>query len=126
MREFQERRIWRKIIFSRFSFAFLAGVLIFLMYSGAKIYLRSRDAKEANNLIEQEIETLRAKKSELEASVNRLQTEAGAEEEVRSKFLVQKPGEKTVVIVEENKNNLPTSISSSLSSRVWQFIKNIF
>lgn len=127
MREFQERRFWRRIIFSKVSFAFLVGILVFLVYSAAKIYIRSREAREANNLIEQEIESLEAKKTELEASVNRLQTEAGAEGEIRSKFPVQKPGEQTVVIVEgENKNNLPASASPSFPQKIWQFIKDIF
>jgi cell division protein FtsB len=127
MREFQERRAWRKIVFSKFSFALLIGILAFLIYSTAKIYIRSRNAKEANDLIEQEIESLKAKKTELENSVKRLETEAGAEEEIRSKFPVQKVGENTVIIVEEeNKANLPASTSSSLPSKIWQFIKNIF
>lgn len=127
MREFQERRVWRKIIFSKFSFVFLIGVLAFFVYSTAKIYLRSRAAKEANNLMEQEIESLEAKKAELEASIKRLQTEAGAEEAIRDKFPVQKPGEQMVIIVEEqNKNSPPTSTSSSLPSKIWQFLKNMF
>lgn len=126
MREFQERRFWRKIIFSKISFVFLAGILALLVYSTAKIYIRSHDAKEANSLIEQKIESLKAEKAELEASVKRLQTEAGAEEEIRSKFPVQKPGEKTVVIVEEEKKeNLPTSTPSSFPSKIWQFFQKI-
>jgi cell division protein FtsB len=127
MREFQERRVLRRIVFSGFSFVFLASILAFLVYSTAKIYIRSRNAQEANNLIEQEIEFLKAEKAELEASVKRLQTETGAEEEIRSKFPVQKPGEKTVVIIEEeNKNNLPTSASLSFPQKIRQFIKDIF
>jgi len=128
MREFQERRVLRKVIFSKFTFIFLTAVLIFLIYSAAKIYLRSRDAREANRLVEQEIESLKAKKTELEASVNRLQTETGAEEEIRNKFPVQKPGEQTVVIVnQENKNNPSANSSpSGFFPKIWQFIKNIF
>jgi cell division protein FtsB len=135
MREFQERRVWRKIIFSKFTFAVLAAVLIFSTYSTAKIYLRSRQAKEANGIIAKQLEDLKVKKSELEASVKRLQTEAGAEEEIRGKFPVQKPGEKAVIIVErENSSNNPAEESAQgffqnlprFFRGIWQFVKNIF
>jgi len=101
---------------------------MFLMYSTAKIYIRSREAREANNLIEEEIKSLETKKVQLEASVKRLQTESGAEEAIRDKFPVRKPGEQTVIIIEEeNKNITSTSTSSSsLPLKIWQFLENLF
>ncbi|MFH0803609.1 MAG: septum formation initiator family protein [Candidatus Tagabacteria bacterium] len=128
MREFQERRKLRRIIFSRFAFVLLGIILIFLTYSTAKIYLRSRQAKEVNEMVKKEVEDLKNRKSELEASVKRLQTEAGAEEEIRSKFPVQKPGENAVMIVEgETKSeNLIANSSIGFFQKIWQFVKNIF
>jgi cell division protein FtsB len=128
MREFQERRKLRKIIFSRFAFVLLAVILVFLAYSTIKIYLRSRQAKGVNEMVKKEVEDLRNRKSELEASVKRLETETGIEEEIRSKFPVQKPGEKTVMIVEgESKgDNLTANSPSGFFQKIWGFIKNIF
>jgi uncharacterized protein YlxW (UPF0749 family) len=126
MREFQEKRFWRKVIYSRFSFIFLILVLAFMVYSAAKVYLRSRRASQANNLISQEIKSLEDKKNELQTSVERLQTQAGAEEEIRSKFPVQKPGEEAVVIVDQTNQNSPATSTSSLPSKIWEFIKNLF
>ncbi len=135
MKEFQERRKLRSIIFSRFTFAFLAIVLAFLTYSTAKVYLKSRQARMANEIIQKETEDLKNKKAELEASVEGLKTEAGAEEEIRKKFSVQKPGEKTVMIVEEaaRAGNLTANSSSDFFQNlprffqgIWQFVKNIF
>ena len=128
MREFQERRKLRKIIFSRFAFALLAIILVFLTYSTVKIYLRSRQAQEINEMVKKEVEDLKNRKSELEASVNRLQTEAGAEEEIRSKFPVQKPDEKMVMIVEEQAkaDNLTANSPSGFFQKIWQFVKSIF
>ena len=134
MREFQERRKLRKIIFSRFAFALLAIILVFLAYSTVKIYLRSRQAKDVNEMVKKEVEDLKNRKSELEATVKRLETEAGIEEEIRSKFPVQKQGENTVMIVEEEKKeNLPEQSPSGFFLNlprffrgIWQFVKNIF
>jgi cell division protein FtsB len=128
MKEFQEKRILRKIFFSRFVFIVLLIVAGFLSQAAVKIYLKSRNAILANKLIKQEIEDLKRQKSELEAAVNRLETAAGKEEEIRAKFQVQKPGEKTVVIIdeEENKNNLPENSSlPSFFQKIWQFFKNM-
>ena len=128
MKEFQERLFWRRIFFSKFTIIFLTGILIFFVYSAAKVYLRSREAAKVNEMVQKEINDLMAKKAELEASVNRLQTKTGAEEEVRNKFMVQKPGEKTVIIVDEGEKqeNLPANIPSGFFSKIRQFIKNLF
>lgn len=128
MKEFQERRVLRRIIFSRFAFVFLMVVLGFMVYSTVKIYLRSQEANFVNQMVEKEIEELKAKRGDLSAAIQRLESEGGREEEIRSRFSVQKPGEKAVIIIEkEVKNNLPENGSpSGFFEKVWGFIKNIF
>lgn len=128
MKEFQERRVLRKIIYSKFTFILLGIILILLVYSVVKIYLRSRDAVLVNKMVEKEVEELRVKKADLEATIKHLETPSGAEEEIRQRFPVQKPGEKMVVIVEEEKNISPPleKSSSDFFSKIWQFLKNIF
>lgn len=128
MKEFQERRVLRRIIFSRFSFAFLAVVLAFVVYSTVKIYIRSREAGSINQMVEKEIEDLKTKKEDLSATVKNLESESGQEEEIRSRFPVQKPGEKAVMIIEEETKtqNPPEQSPSGFFPKIWQFIKNIF
>lgn len=79
-------------------------------------------------MIKKEVGDLKNRKSELEATVRRLQTEAGIEEEIRSKFPVQKPGENAVMIVEEQAkaDNLTANNSLSFFQKIWQFVKGIF
>ncbi len=128
MKEFQERFRWRRIFFSKFTLILLTGILMFFVYSAAKVYLRSREAVKVNEMAQKEIDDLKAKKEELEASVNRMQTKTGAEEEIRNKFMVQKPGEKIVVIVNEGvkNDNLPANVPLGFFQKIWQFIKSIF
>ncbi len=127
MKEFQERLFWRRIFFSKFTLIFLTGILIFFVYSTVKVYWRSREAAKVNDMVQKELDDLRAKKEELEASVNRLQTAVGAEEEVRDKFMVKKPGETAVIIVDEGERqeNLPANIPSGFFSKIWQFFQKI-
>lgn len=128
MREFQERRAIRKIIFSRPALLVLLIIAGYLLYSNVKIYLRSRDAAAANQLAKQEIKNLEARKAELETLVGRLQTRAGAEEEIRSKFPVQKSGERVVLIAGENEPGKAAQSASPLEffPKIRQFIENIF
>ncbi len=128
MKEFQERRVLRRIIFSRFSFAFLAVVLAFVVYSTVKIYIRSREAGSINQMVEKEIEDLKTKKEDLSATVKNLESKSGQEEEIRSRFSVQKPGEKAVMIIEEETKtqNSSKQSPSGFFPKIWQFIKSIF
>lgn len=127
MREFQERRFFRKIIFSKFAFIFLSIVLAFVFYSTVKIYLRSREAAFVNDILKKETEGMISKKNDLSAVISRLESAEGEEEEIRKRFPVQKPGEKSVIIIEENpKADLGSQSEESFFQKVRQFAKKIF
>ena len=128
MQEFQEKRKLRKIIFSRKVLVLLAFVLTFLIFSTAKVYIKSRNAVSKNEEIKKEVADLEQRKSDLQKEISRLQSESGAEEEVRKKFNVQKPGENALVIVEKNNENdkINQGIPSGFFTKIWHFIKNIF
>lgn len=128
MKEFQEKRKLRKIIFSRKVLVLLAFVAAFLIFSTAKVYIKSRNAVSKNEKVKKEMADLEQRKSELEKEIARLQSESGAEEEVRKKFNVQKLGEKALVIVEKNNENdkINQGESSGFFNKFWQWIKSIF
>ncbi len=84
-----------------------------------------------NSALEKQLKELTERKKELEASIKSLETDAGIEKEIRSKFQVQKPGEKTVVIVEEEKREDSAASANANSSSdffdgLWKFFKSIF
>ncbi len=127
MREFQERRVWRRIIFSRLAFVFISAALIFVFYSTVKIYLRSRETVSVNDAIRQKMEEMESKKNDLSAAITRLESAEGEEEEIRKRFPVQKPGEKSVIIVEENlKADSGVQSEKGFFQKIWQFAKDLF
>jgi len=128
MQEFQEKRKLRKIIFSRKVLVLLAFVLTFLIFSTAKVYIKSRNAVSKNEEIKKEVADLEQRKSDLQKEISRLQSESGAEEEVRKKFNVQKPGENALVIVEKNNENdkINQGESSGFFTKIWQWIKDLW
>lgn len=128
MQEFQEKRKLRKIIFSRKVLVLLAFISAFLIFSTAKVYIKSRNAVSKNEEVKNEVADLEQRKFDLQKEISRLQSESGAEAEVRKKFNVQKPGEETLVIVEKNNENdkINQGESSGFFTKIWQWIKNIW
>ena len=129
MKEFQEKRKRKKIIFSVHAIILLSAAIVFLFGSTVKVYKKSREAVFLNNEIKKELAELEIRKSELEAAVARLQTESGIEEEARKKFNVRKPGEKVLVIVDKETETGKLDSNEKLRgffSRIWQSVKSVF
>lgn len=60
-------------------------------------------SQEKHDLYLAELEELQAKKSNLEANIERLETDRGKEEEIRERFRVGKEGEEIIIVV-DNEN----------------------
>ena len=80
MREFQEKRKIRKILFSPLFLGILLVVFALVSFSTAKVYIKSRLAISKNEKVEQKIEELEKRKSELENEIKQLQSDFGSEE----------------------------------------------
>lgn len=127
MKEFQEKRKIRRIFYSKFLIIIFILLVGFISVSVIKIYKKYKESKILAEKTEQEMKELEAKKAELESSIAKLQTESGAEKEIRNTLNVKKPGEEAVVIVEKNEENGKIgSEKQGFFSRIWQAIKSIF
>lgn len=129
MREFQERRKVRKILYSKKIIVLLFLVVVFLLFSTIKVYLKSRNAASKRDETRKELAELEQRKAELEKDVNRFQSESGLEEEIRNKFNVQKPGEKVLVIVDKSAENVNIESGNELNdffSKIWGWVKDKF
>jgi len=69
------------------------------------------------------VENLRARDAELSSKIERLKTEAGLEEEIRSKFTVAKNNENMVIVVEENNTN---ATNTAERASFWQKFLDFF
>ena len=129
MREFQEKRKIRGILYSKKMVILLLLITAFLFFSTIKVYLKSKNALSKNEEAKKELDDLEKRKAELEKEVNQLQSESGLEEEVRKKFNVQKPGEKVLVIVDKNTENGKIDSGNELNdffSKIWGWVKSKF
>lgn len=101
MKEFKKRSLVRRIIFSRFVFLILVAVAVVLGLSVYNAYKIERTADTIKNNIGDELNELSGKQKQLEASLDKLSSESGIEEELRNKLQVKKPGEELVIIIED-------------------------
>ena len=129
MREFQEKRKFKKIVYSVWLQIFLGIVLLALIFSTVKVYKKSRLSAEKSKEIKEELASLEKRNAELAAEAARLESESGREGEIRKRFDVAKPGEKIIVIVDKIGEDVKINgadVKIGFFSKIWRWIKNLF
>ncbi|MFH1454891.1 MAG: septum formation initiator family protein [bacterium] len=122
MIDFQQKRQFKKIIYSKITLLILLITIIIVGRGTYNIYEKSRLSVNNFAAVESDYKSLKARKDMLESEINRLKTDNGIEEEIRSKFNVAKPGETVVTII--NSSNTPTNTENSTKgfwSNFWSF-----
>ena len=129
MREFQEKRKFKKIVYSVWLQAILSIIFLALVFSAVKVYKKSRISVQKFQEIKEEMAGLEKRNAELAAEAARLESESGREGEIRKRFDVAKPGEKIIVIVDKNSEDVKINGAENeggFFSRFWQWIKSWF
>ncbi len=123
MREFAEKRRWQKILYSRASLAALLVVLFFVAKGTWGVYQKEAESGRNLEAATRELNKVSVRKELLTANITRLRTERGAEEEIRNRFRVAKPGEELIVIVDSGATGtLPTLPPQNL----WEKFMGLF
>jgi len=129
MREFQEKRKFNKLIHSGWLQIFLGIVLLALIFPTVKVYKKSRLSADKSKEIKEEMAGLEKRNAELAAEAARLESESGREGEIRKRFDVAKPGEKIIVIVDKNSEDVKINGAENKGgffSRTWQWVESWF
>jgi len=119
MLEFQQKRNIKNILYSKFSLVILFLLIIFLAHSTYGIYIKSKLSTEGYDKVKNQYEDLNNRKIALEAEIDRLNSDIGVEEELRSKFNVAKPGETVVVVVDSK--NIGKDLVKDTDNNFWEF-----
>lgn len=106
MREFSQKRRMMKKIYSIPVLIFLLIILFFVLKGTWGIFKKSSFSEKQRIAVEAELIALQERKNSIEKKIQRLNTETGIEEEIRSKFDVAKEGERLIVIVDEEEKVL--------------------
>ena len=100
MFDFYEKRKFKRLLYSKVTLIALGLLVIWLFFNVFSMYKKERDTRLRR--IEQRgvLDELEGREESLREEIERLSTERGIEEEVRSKFEVGKEGEKVIIIVD--------------------------
>ncbi|RJQ31299.1 hypothetical protein C4572_02600 [Candidatus Parcubacteria bacterium] len=128
MREFQEKKKFKRILYSKWVFIGLAVVLGLLLFSTFKVYRTSKRSLAKNEDIKRQLAEMEIRKNEMEERISVLESDSGREEEIRRRFNVAKPGEKMLVILDKTGQDVKISEEEKAGffSRAWSGFKNLF
>ena len=122
---FQERKKLRKILYSKVSLAVLL-VMLFAVGQGLwRIQEKVSVARAERDLAARSFADMESRTEELQASLARLKSDQGIEEEVRQKFTVARPWEEVVVVVDESAKKSKNGEAMEARS-FWERIQSFF
>lgn len=123
MLDISQKRKIRSVMYHKATLITLFILVLLFAHSTWVVYQKKRVSEELKNGSLQTVAVLEARDAELKSRINRLQTEPGIEEEIRSKFTVAKNGENMVVVVEDT---TPTASTTPPNPSFWQKIWHFF
>jgi cell division protein FtsB len=100
MFDFYEKRKLKSLLFSKVTLAVLAVVVAFFATNVWGVYQKAHETSEKRAQLEKEFAELQAREATLREELDRLHTNRGMEEEIRSKFDVAREGERVIVVVD--------------------------
>lgn len=124
MLNFHEKRKWRNIVYSRPVLAVLGFLILLFSFSVFGAYQKERDTNENKEQREEILTDMEERESMLREEIDRLSTEKGIEEEIRSKFEVSRDGEGIIIIVEPRGGEEPVQKIEKKS--FWESFFSIF
>lgn len=100
MKDFQQRKKVRRVLYSRNVIIVLSIITILLVRGAFGVMQKNIESKKNVALLNTQLEDARVKNQELTKNIAILSTEEGVESEIRQKFSVSKDGEQVAVIVD--------------------------
>lgn len=123
MFDFQQKRKIRAFLYHPVTLVILFIFVVFFIHSTWVVYTKKQASENLKNTLLERVENLRARDKELSSRIERLKTNPGVEEEIRSKFTVAKDNENMIIVIEEPDEKLA---SATPKASFWQKLLNFF
>jgi cell division protein FtsB len=124
MREFQDRRRFRRLLHSRYVIGALFVVIAILINALWGIYDKYQNSKELERRMAVNLGELQARKQRLEGLNASLGTAEGREREIRDRFGVTMEGERTIILVDDSKGS--GTAGEPASDGPWAWFTGLF
>ncbi|MBX4195362.1 hypothetical protein KW796_00120 [Candidatus Parcubacteria bacterium] len=120
MRELEQRQKLRRRLYSLPALAILLAITAGLVRGAYTLILKERESASDARLLAAKVGILTEREEVLSAEIEKLETPAGVEEEIKSKFNVAKEGERVAVIVDRPESSTTTEPQKeSWFKRLW-------
>lgn len=127
MRELENKRKVRKIIYSYPAIIVALFILFILGRAAINAYYKEKLSSENLERVMVDYNKLNDRQALLLKSVETLETPEGIESEIRKKFRVVKKGESIVIVVDDRGSSTASSTASSTEKvGVWSKVKTFF
>jgi cell division protein FtsB len=124
VKEFQEKKKFRKLLYSKGVLLFLIIILFFAVRSSLGVYEKSKESGLNLEISTKQLADLSARQQALAVKIKDLKTEEGVEKDIREQFRVAKPGEKMIVIVDSDSSS--STVSDIKAQSLWSKFLGIF
>ncbi|MEO5635461.1 MAG: septum formation initiator family protein [Candidatus Paceibacterota bacterium] len=101
MRNFQKKRVWRKIMESKPVLVMLIVLLLVFSWSIIGFIGKLQVTSENKKIAEKKVAELQKQKDEYNAKIEKLKTQNGVEETIRDTYGLAKEGEGLIVVVDD-------------------------
>jgi len=120
--ELRQKQVFRRRLYSIPVLLILIFILSFLIHGTWGVYLKSKESGQRLEVAEESVFKLESRKEKVSNEIERLNSETGIEEEIRSKFNVAKSDEDFVIIV----NNKEVPVVDEPEKGFKKFWKSLF
>lgn len=108
MKDLQNFQKKKNIKHSSLVLFFILCVVLVFMYNMISLVEKSNETKKKKDIVSTQIDSLTEREISLQSNIDKLNTDIGTEETIRDKYQMVKPGERMVVIVDDNKKEIDT------------------
>lgn len=122
---FQGRQKLRKILYSKITLIILAVMVFFVGRGAWNTHMKAQIARSEQNISERMLAEMESRNYELQASLIRLKSARGIEEEVRQKYAVARIGEEVVIVVDDSVKKGEND-ETTVEKGFWQRFVSIF
>lgn len=124
MREFQEKRQWKKTFKSRYFIIFLIILIGLIAHGIWNAYARYVRSEAVVTNLEAEKGRLLDRQNDLERNIEALQTREGIDREIRATYGLVQPGEELIIVVGGQEGS--TSGDTTFEKSWWDKFLDLF
>lgn len=122
MKNFQEDNFKDRLMHSKVFLLILLCFVLFFFYNVIKFSVKAFETRENKIIAEEKVAGLQKEKDRLNLEIQRLNTEAGVEENIRNKFALAKDGEGLIVVLDDE--NPQVQKPQTKIQKFFSFLKN--